>query len=190
MPVQNRSRLITNAVIAAAAGGAIGALAGAWSGYRAVRTPSAQAAPVAAATAVDVSLPALPRIQSPDGIARSDATLPAPTMPAPVARSSPVAPPVPSLPKAPIAAASPDLLERAGALARRPDVTALVALRESVALRARERGDQDSPATKAQLDALDRYLDEARQLRLKLDGEQLRKSVPEPKADKPPDARR
>ena len=160
MPVWNRSPLVTNALIAAAAGSAIGALAGAWSGYRAVRTPAAPAAQVATAKAVDVSLPA------------------------------PTATPAPSRPKPPIAAPAPDVLERAGELARRPDVTALLALRDGVARRAQQRGEQDSAATKAQLDALYRYLDEARLLRLKIDGEALRKSLPPPQGDQPPVARR
>jgi hypothetical protein len=176
MPVRNRSALVASAVMAAAAGSAIGALAGAWSGYRAASTPATTAAPIATAKPVDVSPPAT-------------SAAPVPVIkPVDVSPRAAIRPP--STPKPPIAAAAPDLLERAGELARRADVTALVALRDSVARRARERGEQDSAATKERLDALDRYLGEARLLRLKIDGEELRKSVPAPPGDKPPVARR
>ena len=65
-------------------------------------------------------------------------------------------------------------MARARALAQRPDVKALVALRESVVRRAAERGETGSAASKQQLDELDRYLEEARRLRLKLDAEEFR----------------
>jgi hypothetical protein len=67
-----------------------------------------------------------------------------------------------------------DVLPRARALAQRPDVKALVALRESVVRRAAERGDSESAASKQQLDELDRYLEQARLLRLKLDAEEFK----------------
>jgi hypothetical protein len=69
-----------------------------------------------------------------------------------------------------------DVVQRARALAELPDVYALVALRQSITRRADERGDQESPATQQLLREIDRYLREARQLRLKLDGEALQRS--------------
>jgi hypothetical protein len=67
-----------------------------------------------------------------------------------------------------------DVLLRARTLAQRPDVKALVALRESVVRRAAERGEGDGAATKQQLDEIDRYLEQARLLRLKLDAEEFK----------------
>lgn len=72
------------------------------------------------------------------------------------------------------------VLQRARALARRPDVNALLALRDGVNRRAEERGEKGSAATKRLLDELDRYLTEARQLRLKLDREEFQKSAATP----------
>jgi hypothetical protein len=69
-----------------------------------------------------------------------------------------------------------DVLERARTLARRPDVTALMALREDVVLRARERGIAGSSSVKSELNELDRRLTEARTLQLKLDAEEFRKA--------------
>jgi len=67
-----------------------------------------------------------------------------------------------------------DVKLRARALATRPDVKALVALRESVVRHAAERGETEAEASKQLLDDLDRYLESARELRLKLDAEELR----------------
>jgi hypothetical protein len=69
------------------------------------------------------------------------------------------------------------VVQRARALAAVPDVSALVALRESVSRRADERGEQESPATQALIREIDRFLAEARRLRLKLDGEALRRDL-------------
>jgi citrate lyase beta subunit len=71
-------------------------------------------------------------------------------------------------------------LERARTLARRPDVTALMALREDVVLRARERGIAGSSSVKSELNELDRRLTEARTLQLKLDAEEFRKADSKP----------
>jgi len=60
-------------------------------------------------------------------------------------------------------------------------VTRLIALREEVAARAEQAGEQDSPATKQRLDEIDRNLAEARALRLKLDAAEFRKSAPNPR---------
>jgi hypothetical protein len=65
------------------------------------------------------------------------------------------------------------VLERARTLARRPDVTALMALRGDVVRRATERGIASSSSVK---DELDRRLTEARTLQLKLDAEEFRRA--------------
>jgi hypothetical protein len=70
-----------------------------------------------------------------------------------------------------------DPVQRARVLAQRPDVKGLVALREDVLRRAEAAGEKESPATKGQLDEIDRYLTEARVLRLKLDAAELRKGA-------------
>ena len=72
---------------------------------------------------------------------------------------------------------SSDILRRARDLAQRPDVTALVALREAVLRRAEETGLKDDPSTTRGIEAIDRYLYEARALRLKLDAAALRKGT-------------
>ena len=76
----------------------------------------------------------------------------------------------------PVPAAEPQVLERARALARRPDVAALMALRDDVVRRAAEQGAAGSPTVKGELAELDLRLNEARMLRLKLDAEELRKA--------------
>jgi hypothetical protein len=68
------------------------------------------------------------------------------------------------------------LLLRARALSRQPDVQALVGMRRDFLQEARRRGVETARETKQRLAALDRALHEARLLRLKLDGEQLRRS--------------
>ena len=76
---------------------------------------------------------------------------------------------------------SEDPIQLARELAKRVDVTGLIALREEVAARAEQAGEQDSPAAKQRLDAIDRFLAEARALRLKLDAAEFRKSAPNPR---------
>ena len=73
--------------------------------------------------------------------------------------------------------ASGDTLRRARELAQRPDVTALVALREAVLRRAEEAGRKDDPAIVRELQAIDQYLLDARALRLKLDAAAIRKGT-------------
>ena len=68
------------------------------------------------------------------------------------------------------------VLQDARTLARRPDVAALMALRDDVVRRATERGIAESPAIKGELDAIDSSLNDARLLRLKLDAEELRRA--------------
>jgi hypothetical protein len=88
-----------------------------------------------------------------------------------------------------------DVLRRARTLARRADVNALVALREEAVDRAEGQGQRAASATKRLLRQLDRYLNEARTLRLRLDGLEIRKPkesanaravppVPRPDADR------
>jgi len=187
--MQNKPVLLRNAVIAAIVGSTCGALAGVWSVYRlpAIRT---QAAPVPATTAVVVATSTTPpRAQTHEPVSVRRETPPvaaaATPLPAPPARAlkAPVAAPAPH---AAAAADSTDVLERARALAQRADVKALVALRENVVLRAAERGEKDSAATTQQLDALDRYLAEARALRLKIDAQEFRKSAPDTANPKSP----
>jgi hypothetical protein len=67
------------------------------------------------------------------------------------------------------------VLERARPLASRPDVIGLIALRDELVRRAIESGDPSS--VKRELDELDRLLNEARLLQLKLDAEQFRKTA-------------
>ena len=67
------------------------------------------------------------------------------------------------------------VLQRARTLASRPDVTALLALRDDVVRRATEHGLAGSSSVRVELDELDLRLNEARMLRLKLDAEELRK---------------
>ena len=85
----------------------------------------------------------------------------------PAAASGPAAPDV----------ESGDVLRRARELALRPDVTALVALREAVLRRAEEAGRKDDPAIVREIQAIDRYLFEARALRLRLDAAAIRKGT-------------
>src|SRR5262245_12026867 len=74
-------------------------------------------------------------------------------------------------------AGSGDFVRFAGELAQRADVTALVALRVAVLRVAEEAGRKDDPATVRQIEAIDRYLVEARALRLKLDAAAIRKGT-------------
>jgi hypothetical protein len=179
--MQNRLVLVRNAVIAAIVGSTCGALGGAWSVYRlpAIRTPVAT---VPMPTAIIASSSTSPRVKAVEEVSAQRETPPAATLAVPVsvpptrARKAPVA-----ASDAAVAADPQDVLERARALAQRPDVKTLVALRENVALRAAERGEKDSAATKQQLDELDRYLAEARALRLKIDALEFRKPAPEPR---------
>jgi hypothetical protein len=102
---------------------------------------------------------------------------------APVDVVSAESPPAPSSPAEPRTARPPaaqaldlsDAVRRAREMAQRPDVTGLVALRESVLRQAEEAGEKDAPSTKRQLDEIDRYLSEARALRLRLDAAEFRK---------------
>jgi hypothetical protein len=191
MSLENRTVLIRNAAIAAIVGSMVGGTAGLWSLRHAaptisIATPASGVTVAAASASVssphaamssphpDVAVPppqpnALAAIPQPAAQRPKSAAPHAPTATAATAKSA--------APLARVAAApnDDDVMERARALARRPDVTALLALREGVVRRAAERGLADSPSVKGQLDELDQRLEEARLLRLKLDAEELRK---------------
>jgi hypothetical protein len=146
------------ALIAAIVGITCGAAAGYWS--QPVDTRHAPP-PVAAATA-PIAAPARP-------VGRPGAA-PAPvqSLPQPQMRTEPASHGVTEYG---------DAVRRARVLALRPDVTGLVALRDEVLRRAEDAGEQDSPATKQQLDEIDRYLTEAQAFRLKLDAAEFRKGT-------------
>jgi hypothetical protein len=184
--MDNRARLLTKAVVAAVMGSTIGALAGVWSAYRvpAVHRPPP---PVANAKTVAASSSASPRMTTmePTQLSREPQVAPATPVSKPASTARAVAAPRSAATVSDTGGAR-DVLERARVLAKRPDVMALVALREHVMRGATEHGEQDSPATKAQIDALDRYLGEARMLRLKIDAAEFQKLAPESKANKQP----
>jgi hypothetical protein len=188
--MDSRTRLLTNAVVAAVTGGAIGALAGVWSAYR-VPAVHRRPPPVANAKTVAASSSAPPRMTTMEPTQPPREPQAAPTSPVskPASIARAVAAPSPAAKVSDIGGA-PDVLERARVLAERPDVMALVALRENLVRGATEHGKQDSPAIKAQIDALDRYLDQARMLRLKIDAAEFQQLAPESKPSKLPLARR
>jgi hypothetical protein len=148
-------------VIAAVVGSTCGVVAGYWSQPAGT---SHEPAAVAEAPA-PIAAPAAPVRRPPEEI-----TPPAPpqpqakqqTRPEPIARGV-------DEPR--------DAVQRARMLAQRADVKGLVALREEVLRRAEEAGEQDAQAAKRQLDEIDRYLTEARVLRLKLDAAEFRKGA-------------
>ena len=192
MSAQNKTALIRNAAIAALIGSTVGGATGLWS----LRAPAATttttttttAAPAPVVTAATpVVTAAVPMVtdeapvvtvpaaaaDSPKVSATARTNTAAPSLPPPVPAT------VQSATTAPTADTTrdhEDVLQRAGRLARRPDVAALVALREDVVRRAAERGLADSQPVKTELDELDRRLSEARMLQLKLDAEELRKA--------------
>jgi len=184
--MESRPLLVRNAVIAAIAGSACGALAGVWSVYRvpAIRTPVAAAQ---TPTSVVASPWTPPRVKAAEPVSVRREAQPAATTGVPLSAPPPRALKAAAAAPDAVASAQPnDMMERARALAQRADVKALVTLRESVVLRASERGEKDSAATKQQLDELDRYLAEARALRLKIDALEFRKSVPDAANPKSP----
>jgi hypothetical protein len=174
--IRGRSRLIRNATIAALIGSTLGAAAGFWS----VRDRA--------------SAVAVPPMSTGGNVAVSPATLPTETAGGPSARdlpardgsnSTPVATrgvvpstgPVTNGRSGPPQNDHQKLVQRARTLAEVPDVYGLVALRESIIRGATERGEQESPATQELIREVDRYLSAARELRLKLDGEALRRDL-------------
>jgi len=184
MSAQNKTALIRNAAIAALIGSTVGAATGLWSlraptATTTTTTTTAAPAPVITAAAPVVTA-AAPVVTAATAAADSPkVSVTARTNTAAPSLSPPVQATVQSETTAPPADTTRDdenVLQRAGRLARRPDVAALLALREDVARRAAERGLADSQPVKTELDELDRRLSEARMLQLKLDAEELRKA--------------
>ena len=177
MSAQNKTALIRNAAIAALIGSTVGAATGLWSlraptATTTTTTTTAAPAPVITAAAPVVTA-ATAAADSPKVSVTARTNTAAPSLPSPVQAT------VQSETTAPAADTTrddEDVLQRAGRLARRPDVAALLALREDVMRRAAERGLTDSQPVKTELDELDRRLSEARMLQLKLDAEELRKA--------------
>jgi hypothetical protein len=173
--MSRRSHLIRNATIAALVGSTAGAIAGLWS----VRDRADSVAVSTTATGGNVAAsPASPPTgaatgqsgQDPaarEGLSNSIAVatrgvVPSTTPPASVRPGS-------------TQNDSQKVVQRARALAEVPDVYGLVTLREGISRRAADRGELESPATQELIRELDRYLADARRLRLKLDGEALRR---------------
>jgi hypothetical protein len=154
--MRNNRRLVRDGLLAVVAGSAIGVSAALW---------SAPARPAAApASSTRVLTPAEAR-----GAAGDDAA----AIPTDAAK--------PDAPRAQPADVQPiegdETLQRARTMAEQPDVSALIALREDVARRARERGEADAADNKRRLARLDAYLQQARQLQLKRDAELFRKAA-------------
>ena len=170
--MSRKSHLIRNATIAALVGSTVGAIAGLWSvrdrttSVSTIATggdaASSASPPTAAATGQSGQDPA-----SRDGLSNSIAVATKGVVPS-------TAPPASVRPGS-TENDSQKVVQRARALAEVPDVYGLVALRESISRRGEERGDLESPATQELIRELDRYLADARRLRLKLDGEALRR---------------
>jgi hypothetical protein len=180
-------------MIAAIVGSIGGAAAGLWSVRR--RTPtSAPAAQKPAASVVAGSPSASPAANAPSATLEPRVTqsVDAAVQPVPVPTKDVAgAMPAEISPAKPAAVGSlsdgdddEHVLQRARALAQRPDVNALLALRDGASRRAAERGEKESAATRRLLDDLDRYLTEARQLRLKLDRDEFQKTIPTPNRPK------
>ena len=159
MSAVNRAGVLPKAVIAALVGTVAGVTAGVWS----LRQPGASVVATPSATTLMT-----------DGETQSSPSL-----------RKRVAPDTePTGARANAAAASSDddvrVLQRARTLARQPDVTALLALRDDVVRRATERGIAGSSSIKSELEEIDLRLNEARVLQLKLDAEELRKAASKP----------
>jgi hypothetical protein len=172
--MRSRSHLIWNATIAVLVGTTAGALAGLWSVRD--RTASIAVSPMSTGGNVAASSASPPTDASRE-LEREPTARDGPASSTAVATRGVVPSTAPVPPVRPGSAQndSQKVLQRARAFAEVPDVYALVALRESVSRRADERGEHESPATQALIREIDRYLAEARQLRLKLDGEALRR---------------
>jgi hypothetical protein len=179
--MRRRSRLIRNGAIAALIGSTVGAAAGFWSVRD--RTGSVAVTPTSAPGNIATS-PASPPSDAASGQSGRDQTAGDGSNSTPVATKGVVQSTAPATQarSGPTQSDSQKLVQRARTLAQVPDVYALVALRESISRQATERGEQESPATEALIQEIERYLAEARELRLKLDGEALRKE----QAENPP----
>src|SRR5258705_3167287 len=148
MPAANRTGLIRNAAIAAIVGSTVGGAIGVWSlRHPAITVPAAVHAR-AVTTATETANRRAVNVAAGSSQPHSQPLAPAPQPTE--RRTSPAARPVQDLSTAITSAATPSpsagtteddahVLQRARALARRPDVAALVALREGVAHQAAER---------------------------------------------------
>ena len=168
MPVENSAGLVHKALIAALVGSVAGGTAGVWS----LRSPAASghaAAPALAASPMATRAASASTTDARPGAASSTSRVAA----TPLATRANMNAPPPS-------ADDVRMLEWARTLARRPDVTALLALRDDVARRATQRGIAGAPSVKGELDELDLRLNEARALQLKLDAEEFRKAASKP----------
>jgi hypothetical protein len=172
--LRRRSRLIRNATIAALIGSTLGAVAGLWS----VRDRKSDVAvsPMSTGGSVAAS-PATPPTETASGQSGQDLPAGDGSNSTPVATKGvmPSTVPVTNARSGPPHNDRQTLVQRARTLAEVPDVYALVALRESIIRGATERGEQESPATRELVREIERYLAAARELRLKLDGEALRR---------------
>lgn len=148
MSVVSRAGVLPKALVATLVGCVAGGIAGVWS----LRQPPA---------AVNVSAAAAPPVAATPRTGDDAASTRSPS----VAKRA-----------APATDDDASVAERARTLARRPDVTALMALRDEVARRAADRGTAGASSVKRQLDDIDVRLNEARMLQLKLDAEELRKA--------------
>lgn len=151
--------MLKKSLIAALIGSSCGAAAGYWTApaRAALETRASMEGPHARAGVVPVDVSAPPRSSAPE-------------------MSDPVSRPPITRPGAPDAGSG-DVVRFAGELAQRADVTALVALRAAVLRVAEEAGRKDDSAIVRQIEAIDRYLVEARALRLKLDAAAIRKGT-------------
>jgi hypothetical protein len=178
MPLESSAGLLPKALLAALVGSVAGGTAGVWSLNRPVASMNAAApaaSPVAAPGAPHVATPSATTATTDNDIDSSRSTsLPTRVTPKPQAA------PIRTNAAAPSANEETNVLQRAQTLARRPDVAALLALRDDVVRRAKERGIEESPSVKSELDEVDQRLNEARALQLKLDAEQFRKADSKP----------
>jgi hypothetical protein len=171
----SRPHLIRNATIAALVGSTAGAAAGLWSVRD--RTTSVAVSPMSTGRNVAASSASPPTEAANSELGRDLTARDGLSNPIAVATKGvvPSAPPAAVVRSGSAQHDSQNVVQRARALAEVPDVSALVALRESISRRADERGEQESPATQELIREIDRYLADARRLRLKLDGEALRR---------------
>lgn len=169
MQVTGRAPVVAKAVVAAIFGTVAGGTAGVWSLPRSAASVNA-AAPIPAVAPVVVRPAAAPGAPTPQPARARPNLAPPPAE----QHSAPVAPHAAS-PRS--ADADALVLERARALARRPDVMALITLRDSVLRRATERGNADSASVRGELEELDQRLNEARAAQLKLDAEAFRNAA-------------
>ena len=146
----SRAGVLPKALIATLVGIGIGVTAGVWSLRQSATRANVSVSPVVAPAKKEASLPTQVATATEPTRARTDVS--------------------------PSTNDDAHVLERARALARRPDVTALMALRDDVVRRATERGIAGSSSIKSQLDEIDVRLNEARLLQLKLDALELRKA--------------